>query len=265
VATPHWQLLATDDYSFVMPLPLKHKLGLPYVLQPSMCQQLGVFSTEPVSEAIIRRFLRKIPALYCMIQLHSSQAFASKERRPNYVLDLRPPYETVRRAYHRNTQSNLKKAAQARLLFERPEDVAPVFELLRRQSIHYTGADLDRMQQLAAQAQARDALYIRCVRDETGAELLAGVLFFRWNDRFYYLTPVSSPAGKATGAMRFLIDRFVAEWAGQTYQIDFEGSTIPSVAQFYRNFGAVAEWYPVYRNAVARMWKGRSGLRPGKA
>jgi hypothetical protein len=260
VVAPGWQLLATDDYSFVMPLPLKRKLGLPYVLQPSMSQQLGVFSTEVVSEAIVRCFLRKIPAVYCMLQLNAGNVLDGKEWRPNYVLDIRSSYEIIRRAYHRNTHAGLKKADRARLLFDRMEDPASVLELLRSQSIHYSEKEVDVMWKLSVQAQDRDVLYVRCVWDEAGVELLAGVLFFRWKDRFYYLTPVSSSAGRAIGAMRFLIDRFVAEFAGQWFRIDFEGSAVPSVAQFYRNFGAVAEWYPVYRNGGARILRGLRGV-----
>jgi hypothetical protein len=84
------------------------------------------------------------------------------------------------------------------------------------------------------------------VRDEKTSEILAGAFFVLWKNRFYYLLPVSTPQGKKVRAMRFLIDRFIAEFAGQNYVIDFEGSSVPSVAQFYQSFGALPEFYPSY-------------------
>ncbi|MDR2683581.1 MAG: hypothetical protein LBB64_06915 [Dysgonamonadaceae bacterium] len=247
--SPDWQLLATPDYSFVMPLPRKKKFGLPYILQPSMCQQLGIFSPETINREIYWYFIKKIPAVaYCLLQLNSGNLFGQKELRPNYVLDIRPDYPTVQSGYHNNTRTGLKKAARSGLIIDHPTDYTLVLELAAQHSLPYTGQLLDTARKLSLQANENGSLLVRCVRDEATAELQSGVLFFRWKNRFYYLVPVSTPQGKQTGAMRFLIDRFIAEWAGQNHWIDFEGSAIPSIAQFYRNFGAVAEWYPVFRN-----------------
>jgi len=250
---PDWQLLATPDYSFVMPVPRKQKFGIPYLLQPWMCQQLGVFSPENISEEIYRRFMKKIPAVGCILQLNSGNLFGQKELRPNYILDIRPDYETIRSRYHNNTRTDLKKAAEAGLLIDYRTDYTAIIELTRQHSPYYTGKIVDIATQLAEKAHENDSLLVRCVRDKTTSELLSAVLFFRWKNRLYYLLPVSTDKGKKTGAMRFLIDHFIAEFAGKDYWIDFEGSAIPSVAQFYRNFGAVVEWYPVFRSFLARI------------
>ncbi|MDR0540772.1 MAG: hypothetical protein LBH19_01010 [Dysgonamonadaceae bacterium] len=254
---PNWQLLATDDYSFVMPIPKKEKFGLSYVLQPLMCQQLGIFSPEKISEKIYYPFIKKIPAIYCILQLNSGNMFGQKELHPNYILDIRQDYPRVRNLYHGNTRTNLKKTAKIDLIIDNQTAFAPVLKLAQQQPPHYASKALalDTAQKLSAQAHEKGHLFVRCVREESTMELLAGVSFFRWKNRFYYLITVSSAKGKATGAMRLLIDRFIAEFAGQDYWIDFEGSAIPSVAQFYRNFGAIAEWYPVFRNSAARIFK----------
>ena len=251
---PHWSLLATSDYSFVMPLPRKQKFGIPYLLQPLMCQQLGVFSPENISEEIYRRFIKKIPAAYCILQLNAGNLFGQKILRPNYIVDIRSDYEIIRSRYHNNTRADLKKAAKAGLLIDHQTDYAAIIELAKQHSAYYTGKVLDIALRLAEKAHENDSLLVRCVRDETTSELLSAVLFFRWKNRLYYLLPISTTKGKAVSAMRFLVDRFIAEFAGKEYWIDFEGSAIPSVAQFYRNFGAVVEWYPVFKTWVARVF-----------
>jgi hypothetical protein len=253
IAAPNWQLLATPDYSFVMPLPRKRKIGIPYLLQPWMCQQLGIFSPEKTSRETCRSFIRKIPAAYCILQLNTGNVSGQKELRPNYVLDIRPNYTAIQNLYHGNTRTELKKAAKAGLVIDNQSDYRAIIELAKQQSLHYNGQLLDIVQKLSARAHEDGSLFVRYVCDGATSERLAGALFFRWKNRLYYLVPISTPRGKQTGAMRFLIDRFIAEFAEQNYWIDFEGSSVPSVAQFYRNFGATAEWYPVFRNCPARI------------
>jgi len=250
---PNWSLLAAPDYSFVMPLPRKQKFGIPYLLQPLMCQQLGIFSEETISEKTYRSFIQRIPAAYCLLHLNSGNLFTQKELQPNYMLDIRPDYETIRSRYHNNTRTDLRKAARAGLLIDNQTDSTAIIEFSKQQSPHYTGKILDIITRLAEKAHEKDGLLARCVRNETSSELVSGTLFFHWKNRLYYLLPVSSAEGKKTSAMRFLLDHFIAEFAGKEYWIDFEGSAIPSVAQFYRNFGAVVEWYPVFRSFAARI------------
>ena len=44
--------------------------------------------------------------------------------------------------------------------------------------------------------------------------------------------------GKTKGAMYLLIDYFVKQYSGNKYDLDFGGSSVESVAQFYKKFGA---------------------------
>jgi hypothetical protein len=243
---PDWQLLATPDYSFVMPLPGKKKFGIPYILQPLMCQQLGIFSPEEITKEIYDCFIKNIPAVYCILQLNPGNIFGQKDLRPNYILDISAGYETIRSRYHKNTQNDLKKLAKAPLIFDTQTDYLTIIELVKQQSEHYAGKLLAAAQKVSEKAQEKGILWVRCVRDQATSELLAGVLFFQWKNRLYYMLPVSTPAGRKASAMRFLIDRFIAEQAGQNQWIDFEGSAAESVARFYRNFGAIEEPYPCY-------------------
>ena len=248
IVAPDWELLATQDYSFVMPLPKKQKFGIPYTLQPLMCQQLGVFSRATISEEVYRCFMKKIHTAYCILQLNAGNLFNQKELRPNYVLDIQADYETIQKQYHNNTRTDLKKTAKADLIIDNQTDYRTIIELVEQQSAHYTGKVLEAAQKIVEKAQERNSLIVRCVRDKASSELLAGALFFRWKNRLYYLLPISTSQGKKMSAMRFLVDRFIAEFSGENYRIDFEGSAIPSVAQFYRNFGANPEWYPVFKS-----------------
>ena len=54
--SPQWEALASNNYEFVMPLPVKRKFGVKYVIQPRWVQQLGVFSAQPITKEIVKSF-----------------------------------------------------------------------------------------------------------------------------------------------------------------------------------------------------------------
>ena len=60
VVCPMWEALVTEDYAYVMPLPLKKKWGISYLIHPIWVQQLGVFSAQEVTT-------EKLEAFRCII------------------------------------------------------------------------------------------------------------------------------------------------------------------------------------------------------
>ncbi|AYO57579.1 hypothetical protein CO230_05260 [Chryseobacterium sp. 6424] len=46
VSGNNWELLVYKDYEAVMPVPYIFKFGLRFVLNPNLCQQLGIFSKK---------------------------------------------------------------------------------------------------------------------------------------------------------------------------------------------------------------------------
>jgi hypothetical protein len=71
-----------------------------------------------------------------------------------------------------------------------------------------------------------------------GTELYAAAFFMYSNNRFTYLKSGITNEGKKSGAMHFLMDRFIELHAGKGKTLDFGGSSIESVARFYKSFGA---------------------------
>ncbi|ALO14304.1 hypothetical protein L21SP5_00632 [Salinivirga cyanobacteriivorans] len=59
-----WDALISDQYEAVMPLPMIKRKGKWRLSVLSIISQLGVFSTQPVSEDILNQFLQKIPARF---------------------------------------------------------------------------------------------------------------------------------------------------------------------------------------------------------
>ena len=68
--------------------------------------------------------------------------------------------------------------------------------------------------------------------------------WFFSHGRAYYILVGNHPDGRTSGASHLMIDHFIKEHAGKQLLLDFEGSSIKSLAWFYRSFGASEEKYP---------------------
>ena len=60
IVSPNWEALVTENYEYIMPLPVKRKYGIPYLVQPIFVQQLGVFSKHDIPKHIIELFIKQI-------------------------------------------------------------------------------------------------------------------------------------------------------------------------------------------------------------
>ncbi len=78
-------------------------------------------------------------------------------------------------------------------------------------------------------------------------QLLSSCVFFFSHNRAYYILVGNHPEGRNVGASHALIDSFIKDHAGKDIILDFEGSDIEGLAQFYSGFGAVEEKYPAIR------------------
>ena len=101
--------------------------------------------------------------------------------------------------------------------------------------------------------QSLDRMKIYGVRE--GAHLMAAAAFAFSEQRGIFLLSVSSEAGKEHRAMFMVVDRFIRIYAGKLAKLDFEGSNIPSIARFFRGFGARPQVYQriTFENSVNKL------------
>jgi hypothetical protein len=55
IVSPNWEALILGDYEYVMPLPVKKKFGVSFLVQPPLTQQFGIFSSNKIDEEIIEK------------------------------------------------------------------------------------------------------------------------------------------------------------------------------------------------------------------
>lgn len=250
----NWDALVWGDYQYVMPINSRRKWGITYLYTPVFCQQLGIFPVPP--EEIQQKFMDSLRGRfrYIQIQVNSNlhpQAFEGFKisTRDNYVLPLFESYSAISANYSRHTARNLAKAKKA--------GVTVVRGLSAREFINFKKGNAD--------ARADDKTYhslekIISYTQSAGNgfiisaytfhnELCASAFFLRSGHRVVYLSAFSTDEGKATSSMYAIVDSFIRESAGSGLLLDFEGSTIPGIARFYKGFAAHLEtYYHLYHN-----------------
>lgn len=247
IVCPGWEALSEDDYRTVMPLCPGKKFGMHYLYPPFFVQQLGVFSINRLAPADVKRFLDAVPSHYKYYEINLNTFNKPEEGayqlKPNltHELDLIETYEKLSAAYSENTKRNLKKAAKSNLHIVTDASREAIIALFRNHRGMEVSAlrepQYDQLRTLLRVLDDRGRLHVRGVKDEQG-ELLAGAFFVDANGKVIFLFSGAGARARETGAMPFLIDRFIAENAQKNLVLDFEGSNDPDLARFYKGFGS---------------------------
>jgi lipid II:glycine glycyltransferase (peptidoglycan interpeptide bridge formation enzyme) len=175
---------------------------------------------------------------------------------PNYVLSLADSYDKLSRSFSKNTARNIQKAEKKGLKIVHDyntEDFLKLYESVNRK---YKSPDLETMHALITQGLERNIFQIKAVSNKKG-DVIAALCYTLFKDRFTYLIPVSNEQGKKDSAMFYLVDHLIKKASGTDILLDFEGSSIPGVAQFYRGFGAVNQPYHIIKKLRPSFLVGR--------
>lgn len=262
---PKWNGLVevtAEGYVSVMPLPYNTKLlGIKQLYQPFFTQQLGIYSVNILSQKRIQSFLSAIPDEFKYIDLNLNEKNKVKpewgfqtQLKPNLLLDLNQPYDSIAANYSTNLKRNLKKASKYNLSITnslKPETVIQLFwdnvanRIKPLKDFHFHA-----LHRIMYNAMHRGRGFLSGVLNEDG-KLIAAAYFMASHHRIINLLPSSTPEGRAKGAMHFLLDIMMRTNAGRPLVFDFEGSSIESIAKFYKSFGATEVFYPnIKRNQL---------------
>jgi hypothetical protein len=253
LVSPKWEALILGDYEYVMPLPLKRKFGIPFLVQPPLSQQLGIFSGNSMDEKMMEHFIAKIP--YKSYHLHFNEQNPCKKgtKQPNLILKLNTNYDTIFSAYSTNAKRNIKKALQAKV---------NVVEMINpEQFLKFYFSEM------SDEAKPDKALTTNIIELGHKKEkvcfygaftpehrLISALCLLRSKKRFIYWLAASNREGKELSAMSLIVDTIIQNNAETDFIFDFEGSKVEGIARFYQGFGAVEMTYPlIKKNSVIQI------------
>lgn len=241
IVSPKWEALVSDNYEFIMPLPVKRKFKIPYMVQPDMAQQLGIFSHEAISEEIIKLFIEKIPYYSYQINLNEYNLFFNKDHElivhPNFVLNLHRDFEDIRSEFSKNTNRNINKAIKAKQSTDFIMNPSEYISFYHSVNSELGEHEIQTLENLIQKGYEQDLIQIPVIRNSEG-DIIAGFCILLSGKRMIYLIPASNEEAKKNSAMFLLLKEIIRINAQREMILDFEGSKVEGIARFYKGFGA---------------------------
>ena len=251
IVADNWDVLVLNDYEAVMPLPWRQKYFIKYIYPPAWTQQLGVFSSNTISEELIVSFIKAIPRKFkkITIQFNSGNVFKHKNitERVNYILPLNRSYEEVYKEYRADRKNRVKQGYRNNLSIKEV-NIQSLIEIGKRyySYLNINNDDYLKLKKLAFYALKKKNRFITGIERNDGS-ILGGVLFLESKSRITYLFSVVTDEGKNKQVTSSIIDSLIKDKISSNKTLDFEGSMIDGIADFYRSFGGKKELYYLYK------------------
>ncbi len=248
IVCDNWDVLVLGDYQAVMPLPKRKKYGINYIYQAPWIQQLGVFSLTEVSQKLMNTFMKKTPSIL-YYNFNSQNLNLSHDRKSikiNYELNLNKTYDSIFNNYRKDRKKSLRKATESKLYFDDKNNVKELIKLYREifPLLSIKDESFKKLHKLQEFCLSKKYGFQRNIYAHN--QIVARGFFLHFRNRIYYLFGASNNLGKKIGATTFMIDSILKQYAQTENIFDFEGSSIASIGNFYKSFGATNVPYPVF-------------------
>jgi hypothetical protein len=247
VTHDRWDALVSNDYQYIMPLPIKKKAHVCYLPMPRFIQQLGIFSRLTVDSDICNQFIEKIPKKVKLVEYQFNTANPieniSEGRfffRRNLILHLPDDKTKIASNFSENILRNIKKAEKVNIRFNHCSirNLISLFNTDKGKQIPTWNADAENtLERLYNMCAMRGLANLQGAYNSEG-ELIAGALLIQWKNRAIFLFSGNTAYGKENGAMPALIHNYLLNCPSEISIFDFEGSDNEGLARFYASFGA---------------------------
>ena len=239
-----WGAIVTDNYDFIMPLPIRKKWGFAYIFQPAFTQQLGIFSSKRVTTSIANEFIGKIKLHfnYAEINFNSENILAETNElilKKNFLLPLNSSYLDLQKSFSRSAKRNICKAIKCNIEIEESNDCSILMQL-HRERYGYKFATKNEfvvLETLLNKAKQNGMAYFFYAKKLNGNYIASsGYLLFK--NRIIFLINGNLTEGLETGATHLLKNYVLKKFANTDLIMDFEGSDTEAFARFYEQYGA---------------------------
>lgn len=251
-----WNALILNDYEAVMPLATRKKMGLSYVFQPFLCQQLGVFYT--LESSIIEDFIKAIPNHYLYVTTNFNVAngevrFSIKEN-INFELILNKSIEDLRSNYSKSHLKNIQKARKYKLIVSNQPDSALEYSTNKRMLSSTFMSDLQFDMELKIITKSLTAGKGEIFSVKGDHSNCCSIFLLKDHNRLILLSSYANKEAKKKSAYFFLLDYIFSLDRFKGYIFDFEGSNIEGIAKRNAGFGATPKtFYTVRLNLWNRL------------
>lgn len=253
-----WDCLVYKDYEAVMPLPYLRKFGLKIIYQPIYCQQLGVFHHPNFDKNKLQQFSEKFGQLpvyfYQLNEENADLNFADTKVKKNHLLPLNDSYEQLRKRYRKGRKSDINSMKRRSLRISSELQLPLLIQELSNKYPYFTSHyEQPWFSNLLNEIISRKQFTYYQLLD--GVETVSSVFFAHSKKRMILLFSTRNEKPEHRGANSFLIDHFIQNHSNQDLLLDFEGSTVAGIADFYESFGANPQSYHRIENSKLQLFR----------
>ncbi len=250
----NWFAYIYNDYEAVMPVCYDTKWMMRRVVQPTYCQQLGLFYKEEIDTDDFQQLFKTLKKNRLKSYQFNSDNYDNYKirgkKRKNYQLELNKDYDKLRKKFGSNTKRNLKKADQNQLVFNLMEN--PSAKTIRQYlthkknfSDHVKKKTLGTLEEVLKYLNDQNALQFATVNKDN--QLISTAAFTFQKEKVYYMNGANSESGKENFASFYLFNECLKIWAEQYDLLDFEGSNDRGIERFFKGWGAKNNPYVLVR------------------
>ncbi|MDT8411225.1 MAG: hypothetical protein RQ875_02080 [Vicingaceae bacterium] len=249
ITNQSWDCLVLDDYKAVMPLPIKKKLGIKYIVMPSFCQQLGVFYTKKISPEQFAFFEKKLHhhlvRSYHFNEENTTMFQPKGELRNNYLLNCNNEYLDLKQAYQKDRKNDLKKYELSSCELKKELDFLTIYKLIQENYKDIiTQNEINVLKKIVQFVDKNHK--VMQVKVLCSGNCIATNIFLISKNRTINLCTLRDKSFKKFNTTTVMLDAIIKQNRNQI--LDFEGSMIEGVAAFFESFGAIKHYYTSYNN-----------------
>ena len=241
-----YDLIIRSDYSGGMVLPFRVNKGFKVYAQAPFVQQCRWIGQAP-SKKELEDIATRIRKAADRIHLNSNLTLPGFKtgKRTNLVLPLTRSYKELHSDFKKDLKKNIRKH-KAGLAVVQMDHADLAIDLYQRA---YGGLnpqlkpeDYHRIAELIKQAVQEEKAEVYLCTDAMHKERhLSCMVLLKGHNRLHYILGAPSSEGRERNALSVSLAAIIENYSGSSMTLDFEGSSIPSVARFYASFGAVNE------------------------
>lgn len=239
----HWEILVEDDYQAVMPIPFIKKLGLKFVMMPLQTQQLGIFSKEDnvfQNEAFLD-FFQKHYRIYYYAFNAKNNFKTSLEQRTNFVIP-KNNYALVKKNYsvHRRRNVRITEAIKDKITFHEIDSLQDSKEFF---ITHAVGGSKKMVNKFFQNMQKfNQAGLLRIFKLFFEGKLVSQAYLINSEKELALVNFINDKSYTKQNTASIILDQILQETIDKK-DLNFHGSSIPAIADFYRRFGALEQHF----------------------
>ncbi|MBK8151858.1 MAG: hypothetical protein IPK61_01450 [Saprospiraceae bacterium] len=263
---PNWKALFCyngDQILAVMPLCEKSFFCFKWITKPSWIQYLGVFfcplqgkrhryyyTLKTVLHSILDQLKDKMHIFnYNFVpsfQYHIPFLWQNYSVTPyhSYHLDIDSSLSEIYSNFSTSVTNHIKKANKQQLLIIENESIDGLANLLQAKNIIHKGENLSLLR-LWENLSKEACCFSMYVTDHNQSNMYCGVAFVIDKESIIFLASATNPKFKKSGAVSFMVWNVIqkAQNMKNIKYIDFEGSMIAGIENYFRAFGSRAVVY----------------------